>query len=56
MHDPKFGVLLPGDDYAAAKQAALQAESEGFYSVSISTTSLPRSGHLKHPFWSAIRH
>jgi probable F420-dependent oxidoreductase len=35
MHDVKFGLLLPGDDYAAAKQAALQAESEGFYSVSM---------------------
>ena len=35
MHDVKFGVLLPGDHYAAAKQAALQAESDGFYSMSM---------------------
>ena len=35
MHEPKFGFQLPADDFAAAKQAALQAESDGFYSVSI---------------------
>ena len=35
MHDPKFGLLLPEGDFAAAKQAALRAESEGFYSVSM---------------------
>ena len=35
MHDIKFGLFLPTDDFAAAKRAALRAESEGFYSVSI---------------------
>ena len=35
MHEPKFGIFLPTGDFAAAKQAALRAESEGFYSVSI---------------------
>ena len=35
MHDVKFGIFLPTGDFAAAKAAALRAESEGFYSVSI---------------------
>ena len=35
MHDVKFGLFLPTGDFAAAKRAALRAESEGFYSVSI---------------------
>lgn len=35
MHDLKFGIFLPTGDFAAAKKAALRAESEGFYSVSI---------------------
>ncbi len=35
MYDPKFGLLLPADDIAAAMQAALRAESDGFYSVSM---------------------
>ena len=35
MYDPKFGLLLPADDFTAAKQAALRAEGEGFYSVSM---------------------
>ena len=35
MYDPKFGLLLPADDFATAKQTALQAESDGFYSVSM---------------------
>ena len=34
MHDLKFGILLPIGDFAAARKAALRAESEGFYSVS----------------------
>ena len=33
MHDVKFGLLLPADDFAAAKAAALRAESTGFHSV-----------------------
>jgi probable F420-dependent oxidoreductase len=35
MRDAKFGLFLPTGDFAAAKRAALRAESEGFYSVSI---------------------
>ena len=35
MHDLKFGIFLPTGDFAAAKKAALRAESEGFSSVSI---------------------
>lgn len=35
MHDVKFGLFLPTGDFAAAKQAALQAENDGFYSVSL---------------------
>jgi probable F420-dependent oxidoreductase len=35
MRDAKFGLFLPTADFAAAKRAALRAESEGFYSVSI---------------------
>ncbi len=35
MHDLKFGTFLPTGDFAAAKKAALRAESEGFFSVSI---------------------
>lgn len=35
MHDIKFGIFLPTGDFAAAKTAALRAESEGFHSVSI---------------------
>ncbi len=35
MYDVKFGLFLPTGDFAAAKCAALRAESEGFYSVSI---------------------
>ncbi len=35
MHELKFGMFLPTGDFAAAKKAALRAESEGFYSVSI---------------------
>lgn len=35
MHDTKFGIFLPTGNFSAAKQAALRAESEGFYSVSI---------------------
>ena len=34
MHDVKFGLFLPTGDFAAAKHAALRAESDGFYSVS----------------------
>ena len=34
MHDLKFGILLPIGDFAAARKAAMRAESEGFYSVS----------------------
>lgn len=36
MHDVKFGIFLPTGDFAEAKKAALRAESEGFYSVSMS--------------------
>ena len=35
MHDVKFGIFLPTNDFTAAKQTALRAEEEGFYSVSI---------------------
>ena len=35
MHDVKFGLFLPTGDFAAAKQVALRAENDGFYSVSI---------------------
>ena len=35
MHDVKFGLFLPTGDFTAAKQVALRAESDGFYSVSI---------------------
>jgi hypothetical protein len=31
----KFGLFLPTGDFAKAKQAALDAEARGFYSVSI---------------------
>jgi probable F420-dependent oxidoreductase len=35
MRDIKFGLFLPTGDFASAKRAALRAETEGFYSVSI---------------------
>jgi len=35
MKKVKFGLFLPTGDFDAAKQTALQAEQEGFYSVSI---------------------
>jgi probable F420-dependent oxidoreductase len=35
MHDVKFGLFLPTGDFAAAKRAALRAEDDGFYSVSL---------------------
>ena len=35
MHAVKFGLFLPTGDFAAAKQVALRAENDGFYSVSI---------------------
>lgn len=34
MHKLKFGLFLPTGDFAEAKAAALQAEQDGFYSVS----------------------
>jgi len=35
MHHMKFGLFLPTGDYSQARQAALRAEADGFYSVSI---------------------
>lgn len=35
MHQIKFGLFLPTSDYSQARQAALRAEADGFYSVSI---------------------
>lgn len=35
MANVKFSLFLPTGDFASAKQAALQAERDGFYSVSI---------------------
>ena len=53
MHEPKFGIFLPTGDFAAARKAALRAESEGFYSVSINDHFFSPLGRPKPPSWRA---
>lgn len=55
MHDPKFGLYLPTDDFIAARQAALRAESEGFYSVSVSDHFFTLLGPPETPQLEALR-
>lgn len=44
MAKAKFGMYLPQRDFAAAKEVALKAEQQGFYSVSINDHFVPQIG------------
>lgn len=45
----KAGLLLPTRDYAAAKAAALQAEAQGFWSVSLNDHFVSQGGGPQTP-------
>lgn len=49
MSKAKFGLYLPQDDFAAAKRVALDAERQGFYSVSINDHFVPQVGPADRP-------
>lgn len=49
MGKAKFGMYLPQRDFAAAKQVALDAERQGFYSVSINDHFVPQIGPPETP-------
>lgn len=49
MSKAKFGMYLPQRDFAAAKEVALDAESKGFYSVSINDHFVPQIGPPETP-------
>jgi probable F420-dependent oxidoreductase len=45
----KFGLFLPTRDYPSAKAAALQAEAQGFYSVSLNDHFVSQDGGPQTP-------
>ncbi len=49
MHDVKFGVFLLPGDIAAAKAAAIRAEQQGFYSVSVNDHFYSPLGNAQSP-------
>jgi probable F420-dependent oxidoreductase len=49
MHDIKFGLFLPTGDFAAARTAALWADANGFYSVSINDHFFSPLGSARTP-------
>jgi probable F420-dependent oxidoreductase len=46
---PKFGVFLPTADFSATKEAALRAEADGFWSVSLNDHFVPQTGDVTGP-------
>jgi probable F420-dependent oxidoreductase len=49
MHEVKFGLFLPPNDYGAALDMALRAERDGFYSVSVNDHFVPQTGPTDGP-------
>jgi probable F420-dependent oxidoreductase len=49
MHEIKFGLFLPTGDFAAARKAALWADANGFYSVSINDHFFSPLGSAQTP-------
>jgi probable F420-dependent oxidoreductase len=49
MRRVKLGLFLPQHDFAAAKETALRAESDGFWSVSINDHFVPQVGDESGP-------